>query len=164
MMRAMPFLAVFFLVGCEPEGLTIVIHSADLEIGEEIDAIRLDMVATLDNETSSDAKTCRPYRETVEEDLTFPFTIAVHPGERSWECLGIKVEGRLEGREIIYNEALFCAGFDTHRVETILLEKRCLAENLSCGDLEFCRAGECYPSRVGGLFAGDPEVDQPCHE
>lgn len=170
-MRLVSLLASALLTaGCADDvaGLLLTIDVAGLAAGADIDEVHVDMVASLDHATGASASTCRAVSETVPgprvSTLSFPFDIAIRPGDRSWECVAVRVTARKDGSDVLRNEGLYCVGLESFAHQTILLERDCHESyrDQACAATQVCREGSCEGSRVGALFEGAAEVDVAC--
>lgn len=165
--------ALSLLAGCGGEGgLRITVETQDLEAGTDIDQLRVHLVAARSPDTSADAEVCRPIERWLPEegeDLSFPITIVVHPGEETWSCVAVRVRGMLEGDEVLRIEDFFCPNLDGVYDEMIWLAAACHADlgEPGCEPGQICQlddAGraECAGSPAGAIFEAEPSTGTWC--
>lgn len=166
--------ALALLSGCESTGwIQLTLESRELDIPEQLDGLRVELVASAERDTTESAEVCRAIERRLPEEgeeLALPADVVIQRGlERSWSCVAVRLTGLLEGAEVLVVEDLFCPDFDTTAEETILLHGACHAGSSAptCEEGEVCETSEggdaeCIGSPVGALFDIEPSFEEWC--
>lgn len=180
--RGLASIVALVAAGCAQEtGLEIEIRQVGVEPGISINRLVVDLVASQDAPTTPRGSdevftyTCRPVSWGV-EDLRFPLTIVVRPGEIDWGCVGVRARGYFDSDLVIRAEQIFCVDLtEGVQHETLELTSGCLLASpgddcehdhvCTCAAGAVCGAtARCSePSPVAAMFDVAPAVDGFCN-
>ena len=166
---------VLALAGCGDEigGIRLTIENDEtnpMEIGEDIDAILLEIVGNLVTDPGDSAETChpapRPFVLTGPGRVELPMDMGIRLGDEPWVCVGVRLSGSFDdGEPFLLDEGYYCPSDLETQVSnyTLVLSSDCHPdEGMACEDGEPCLGGTCRISRVGEVFDVEPSVDYWC--